>query len=144
VHFRIVNVNRQARGVEEAHDRFLLKCRFAASFVPAHFMIPAQRQSRRSAATPLRQFNSALARQANQPVIRMDSLAYQFLAVSMQLPEAFALTPALSPRRGRPICLHREKPLSSDRHKPVEGRSLSPGERAGVRASLNSYFINTV
>src|SRR5437870_13300106 len=66
-------------------------------------------------------------------------LSDTLLVVSMQSKKLFALTPALSPRRGAPFAragmIHRPVRL----RETCESFSLSLGERAGVRASLYSH-----
>ena len=60
------------------------------------------------------------------------------------------LTPALTPRRGRIFLRLWKKPATGFARrssKTTEGRdcsSLSPGERAGVRAGVKSFFINSI
>src|SRR6267154_2470741 len=61
----------------------------------------------------------------------------------MRLVEALALTPALSPRRGGTIRQRFEKTPFSDRRETGERCSLSPGERAGVRASAFAHYMDT-
>src|SRR5947207_12596420 len=65
------------------------------------------------------------------------------LAVSMQTNSTPALTPALSPGRGRPFSPCWSRSPRGDLPKHRDCFSLSLGERAGVRASLRSNYIVT-
>src|SRR5258708_4713385 len=62
----------------------------------------------------------------------------------MQLTEAFALTPALSPRRGRIIWQRLERALSSDRREPGQrwlrrgGKSLPQQAKRGRRGQKSA------
>src|SRR5207249_1273238 len=65
------------------------------------------------------------------------------LAVSMQTKSTLALTPALSPRRGRAFSPCWSRSPRGDLPKHRECLSPSLGERAGVRASLGPNCIVT-
>jgi len=52
--------------------------------------------------------------------------------------KGLALTLTLSPRRGKQLRQRWEKSLISERRAALKSVSLSPGERAGVRASVLS------
>src|SRR5947207_13222580 len=65
------------------------------------------------------------------------------LAVSMQTNSTPALTPALSPGRGRPFSPCWSRSPRGDLPKHRDCFSLSLGEREGVRASLRSNCIVT-
>ncbi len=74
---------------------------------------------------------------------RRTRCAHSDQAVTIQLELRFALTLALSPRRGNHLWQPWERSLNSEPFPRWKKSSLSPGERAGVRASVGFYCIET-